>query len=212
MAPGNGDRYEDLKDRGVDTSIEDWKNNDGHILLCPSSPTVTFRQNHISQEEWITQTGNKLLKYTDRPIRMRNKPRPGNEWWGTDIKDELKGAHALVTNMSLSAIDAIKLGIPAFTDIDNIASPVSNTDISIIENPMKPNKEIIKEWIDCVVENQFTLEEIRSGVAYETLKKLTRTNSVINAESIASFIDTLNINEKIKTELKAISPSKYTGI
>jgi hypothetical protein len=73
--------------------------------------------------------------------------------------------------MSLSAIDAIKLGIPAFTDIDNIASPVSNTDISIIENPMKPNKEIIKEWIDCVVENQFTLEEIGSGVAYETLKK-----------------------------------------
>ena len=96
--------------------------------------------NNGNRINWrITRTGNTLLQYTDRPIRMRNKPRPGNEWWGTDIKDELKGAHALVTNMSLSAIDAIKMGIPTFTDTDNIASPVSNTVISSIENPLKPN-------------------------------------------------------------------------
>ncbi|MFT5791814.1 MAG: adenylosuccinate lyase, partial [Saprospiraceae bacterium] len=47
---------------------------------------------------------------------------------------------------------------------------------------------------------------------YEALKELTRTNSVINAESIASFIDTLTVNDTIKTELKAITPSNYTGI
>ena len=87
------------------------------------------------------------------------------------IKDDLKDAHALVTNMSLSAIDAIKLGIPTFTDIDNIASPVSNVDISKIEEPLKPNKEIVNEWVNCVVENQFTLDEIGSGIAYEILKR-----------------------------------------
>ena len=38
---------------------------------------------------------------------MRNKPRPNNEWWGTDIKDELKDCHCLVNNMSLAAVDAI---------------------------------------------------------------------------------------------------------
>ena len=73
--------------------------------------------------------------------------------------------------MSLSAIDAIKFGVPAFTDIDNIASPVSNTDISNIESPMKPNKQIINEWINCIVENQFTLDEIGSGIACEILKR-----------------------------------------
>jgi hypothetical protein len=102
---------------------------------------------------------------------MRNKPRPGNEWWGTDIKDELKGAHALVTNMSLSAIDAIKFGVPAFTDIDNIASPVSNTNISSIENPLKPNRHIVNEWINCVVENQFTIKEIEDGIAFKVLQE-----------------------------------------
>ena len=47
---------------------------------------------------------------------------------------------------------------------------------------------------------------------YEALKELTRTNSAINAGSIASFIDTLNVNSNIKEELKAINPSNYTGL
>jgi adenylosuccinate lyase len=47
---------------------------------------------------------------------------------------------------------------------------------------------------------------------YETLKELTRTNTKINAESIATFIDTLNVNDTIKAELKSITPSNYTGI
>jgi adenylosuccinate lyase len=47
---------------------------------------------------------------------------------------------------------------------------------------------------------------------YEALKGLTRTNTTINEASIASFIDGLQVNEKVKQELKAISPENYTGI
>ncbi len=47
---------------------------------------------------------------------------------------------------------------------------------------------------------------------YETLKQLTRTNSKVTAESIAEFIETLNVNESVKAELRALSPSTYTGI
>tara|TARA_B100000959_G_scaffold216841_1_gene228605 strand:+ start:76 stop:1419 length:1344 start_codon:yes stop_codon:yes gene_type:complete len=47
---------------------------------------------------------------------------------------------------------------------------------------------------------------------YEALKNLTRTNSVINAKEIASFIDTLDISKVVKKELKAINPSNYTGL
>ncbi|WP_136481855.1 adenylosuccinate lyase [Cognatitamlana onchidii] len=47
---------------------------------------------------------------------------------------------------------------------------------------------------------------------YEALKGLTRTNSVINQNSISSFIDTLEVSDTIKEELKRISPSNYTGI
>ena len=46
---------------------------------------------------------------------------------------------------------------------------------------------------------------------YETLKELTRTNSVVNRESIHAFIETLNISESVKEELRALTPHTYTG-
>ena len=46
---------------------------------------------------------------------------------------------------------------------------------------------------------------------YEALKELTRTNSAITAESISAFIDTLEVTDSIKDELKAITPSNYIG-
>ncbi len=47
---------------------------------------------------------------------------------------------------------------------------------------------------------------------YETLKALTRTNKHIDHESIAAFIETLDVSEAVKAELRAITPSSYTGV
>lgn len=47
---------------------------------------------------------------------------------------------------------------------------------------------------------------------YEALKALTRTNEGITEQSISSFIDTLQVSDEVKTELKAITPHNYTGI
>jgi adenylosuccinate lyase len=47
---------------------------------------------------------------------------------------------------------------------------------------------------------------------YEALKALTRTNQVITKESIREFIDTLNVSDLVKDELKAITPQNYTGL
>ncbi len=46
---------------------------------------------------------------------------------------------------------------------------------------------------------------------YETLKELTRVNSTVTAESIAAFIDTLNVSDEVKAELHRLSPHTYTG-
>jgi len=75
-----------------------------------------------------------------------------------------------------------------------------------IEDDLDKNWAVVAEAIQTILR--------REGYPnpYEALKKLTRTNSVINAESIASFIDTLDVNDTIKAELKAITPSNYTGI
>ena len=45
---------------------------------------------------------------------------------------------------------------------------------------------------------------------YEALKALTRTNDGITAESISNFIDTLQVSDAVKAELKAITPHNYT--
>ncbi len=46
---------------------------------------------------------------------------------------------------------------------------------------------------------------------YETLKALTRTNSTVTAESIAAFIDTLEVNPEVRAELHRLTPTTYTG-
>ena len=111
-----------------------------------------------------------LKKYTNREIRVRNKPRPGNQWWNTDIKDDLKDCHCLVTNMSLSAIDSIMNMVPVICTGKNVASPISSHNPKFIEKPFRPGRKTVEEWLKYVAENQFTIPEIENGTAYETLK------------------------------------------
>ena len=82
-----------------------------------------------------------IRKHTERNIRLRNKPRPHNEWWGKDIKEDLKGAHCLVTNMSLAAVDAVLNMVPVIADIaNNCAFNLSSREFKFVEKPMKPRK------------------------------------------------------------------------
>ncbi|MEP0131949.1 MAG: adenylosuccinate lyase [Eudoraea sp.] len=74
------------------------------------------------------------------------------------------------------------------------------------ENDLEDNWAVVAEAIQTILR--------REGYPnpYEALKGLTRTNERINKKSIAEFIDQLEIKEELKTELKNISPSNYTGI
>ena len=108
------------------------------------------------------------------------------------------------------------------TVLRNIGVPFAHTLIAFASLNKGIEKLVInKSAISADLENNWAVvaEAIqtilrREGYPnpYETLKELTRTNTKINAESIATFIDTLNVNDTIKAELKAITPSNYTGI
>ena len=166
-------RLEKLRRLGINADFKGWRADDRgkHILLCPSSPTVTFQMNGITQDEWIEVAKREIKKYTDREIRLRNKPRPGNEWCGKDIKNDLIDAHCLVTNMSLASVDSVLNYVPAITHKRNVASFISSRDISKIEKPMRPGRKTMEEWLKMLAENQFRLEEIEDGTAYKTLKE-----------------------------------------
>ena len=173
---GDGKRLSQLEHEGIDCQFKGWDTGKPkHILLAPSSPTVTFHVNGCSVEKWTeiaTHQINQFLKGTELeglPIKFRNKPRPGNEFWNTDIKTDLQGAHALVTNMSLSAIDAILNMTPVFAHKRNIVSFIAGQHIGKIAKPMRPGHKTVNEWLKMVVDNQFKLSEIADGTAYEML-------------------------------------------
>ncbi len=47
---------------------------------------------------------------------------------------------------------------------------------------------------------------------YETLKELTRTNERVDGQRIAEFIDSLDVSDQVKAELKSVTPHSYTGM
>ena len=162
-------------DIGYAKTVNEFKekpiNEDGYILLAPSSPTVCKFLYGVDQDRWINIAINEIKKYTDREIRFRNKPRPNNEWWNTDIKDELKDAYCLVTNMSLSTIDAVSLGVPIICDDRNICSTLGTSDFTSINNLNPIDKDQLKKLFIKMSNCQFTMREMKNGTAYKVLKK-----------------------------------------
>ena len=167
---GSVERLGILEQQGIDVKFKGWSDGD-HILLCPSSPTVTQFINDISQDEWVESVKSELRQHTDRPIKFRNKPRPGNEWWDTNIKDDLKNCHCLITNMSLAAVDAVLNQVPVLTHAHNIAYKMSINNLPNINTPYKPGRKEVEPWLNMLSHNQFTIPEIEDGTAYRILNE-----------------------------------------
>jgi adenylosuccinate lyase len=81
--------------------------------------------------------------------------------------------------------------------------------------------ELNKSAIDADLENNWAVvaEAIQTVLRkdgypnpYEALKKLTRKNEKITRETIAQFIDALDVKPEVKRKLKGITPFNYTGI
>ena len=82
----------------------------------------------------------------------------------------------------------------------------------LLLNEQKIASDLEQNWAVVAEAIQTILRREGYPNAYEALKGLTRTNAAITKESIAEFIDTLEVNNNIKKELKNITPSNYTGI
>ena len=82
----------------------------------------------------------------------------------------------------------------------------------LILNEQKLQEDLDHTWAVVAEGIQTILRREAYPNPYETLKALTRTNEGITAETIARFIDTLEVSESVKEELRAITPSTYTGI
>ena len=82
----------------------------------------------------------------------------------------------------------------------------------LILNEEKLQEDLDNTWAVVAEAIQTILRREAYPNPYETLKALTRTNEKLTAEKIHDFIETLEVSEDVKEELRAISPSTYTGI
>lgn len=102
------------------------------------------------------------------------------------------------------------IGIPLAHGMIAFASTAKGLDkllinLKTIEDDLASMWSVVAEGIQTILR--------REGYPnpYETLKQLTRVNTAVTAESIAAFIDTLEVSDAVKAELHALSPSTYTG-
>ena len=82
----------------------------------------------------------------------------------------------------------------------------------LILNEQKLQEDLDNTWAVVAEAIQTILRREAYPNPYETLKALTRTNEHMTAETIAKFIETLDVNEDVKEELRAITPANYTGL
>jgi hypothetical protein len=133
------------------------KQNRNHIVVAEPSPTYKAFHGIF---DWTEKTRNELSKYTDRTLVIRPKDSDKS------LQDDLKGAHALVTHGSISAVEAALLGYPVFVDESSAARFVGQTDLSKIESPVYPDR---KGWVASMAYSQFNEEELIDGTAWSLI-------------------------------------------
>ena len=108
------------------------------------------------------------------------------------------------------------------TVLRNVGVPMGHMVISIqstlkglrklLLNQDAINRDLDGCWAVCAEGIQTILRREAYPHPYEALKALTRTNAAITSESIADFIDGLEVSESVKAELRAITPHSYIGM
>jgi adenylosuccinate lyase len=157
------------------------------------------------------ETGSSAMPHKVNPIDFEN------------AEGNLGMANAILEYLALKLpVSRLQRDLTDSTVLRNIGVPMAHIEIALESltvglGKLLLNKAILHrdlEQCPAVVTEGIQTILRREGYPqpYEALKALARTNKEVTEESIHTFIDTLEIGEHIKAELKAISPYNYTGV
>lgn len=132
-------------------------------------------------------------------------------------------ANALFEHLSAKLpISRLQRDLTDSTVLRNIGVPIGHTIIAfhstlkglgkLLLNEPKFAEDLENNWAVVAEAIQTILRREGYPNPYEALKGLTRTNEKINKTSMANFIETLEVPESVKQEMRNITPSNYTGI
>ena len=157
------------------------------------------------------EVGSSAMPHKVNPIDFENSE--GNLGIANAIFEHLS-AKLPISRMQRDLTDSTVLrnvGVPFAHTIIAFTSTLKGLNKLLI-NKDKFYEDLENHWAVVAEAIQTILRREAYPDPYEALKGLTRTNEKITQKSMADFIDSLDVSSEIKTELKAITPSNYTGI
>ncbi|WP_336068833.1 adenylosuccinate lyase [Mesoflavibacter sp. CH_XMU1404-2] len=157
------------------------------------------------------EVGSSAMPHKVNPIDFENSE--GNLGIANAIFEHLS-AKLPISRLQRDLTDSTVLrnvGVPFGHTLIGFASTLKGLG-KLLLNEVKFANDLENNWAVVAEAIQTILRREGYPNPYEALKGLTRTNETINQNSISNFIDTLDVNDSIKNELKAITPSNYTGI
>ncbi len=183
-----------------------------NILIDLSRDIWTYvSMDYFKQSIKKGEVGSSAMPHKVNPIDFENAE--GNLGMGNAIYEFLSGK---------LPISRLQRDLTDSTVLRNIGVPFSHNLIAfsslnkglgkLVLNEEKLLKDLDNNWAVCAEAIQTILRRESYPNPYEALKDLTRTNSVINKESLSEFISGLEVSNEIKEELRQISPFNYTGI
>lgn len=157
------------------------------------------------------EVGSSAMPHKVNPIDFENSE--GNLGIANAIFEHLSGKLP-ISRMQRDLTDSTVLrnvGVPFGHTLIGFASTLKGLN-KLLLNADKFEQDLENNWAVVAEAIQTILRREGYPNPYEALKGLTRTNEKINQKSIANFIDSLEVSDDIKAELKVITPSNYTGI
>lgn len=166
---------------------------------------------YFKQKIKAGEVGSSAMPHKVNPIDFENSE--GN----------LGMANAILTHLATKLpISRLQRDLTDSTVLRNVGVPMAHVEIAFKSLTKGLGKLLLNEkalyrdldncWAVVAEGIQTILRREGYPKPYEALKALTRTNEGITAESISNFIDTLQVSDAVKAELKAITPHNYTGI
>ena len=166
---------------------------------------------YFKQQIKAGEVGSSAMPHKVNPIDFENSE--GN----------LGIANALLEHLSVKLpISRLQRDLTDSTVLRNVGVPFGHILIALQSTLKGLNKLLLNEdkirqdlqdhWAVVAEAIQTILRREGYPNPYEALKALTRTNTAITAETISNFIDTLEVSEDVKAELKVITPENYTGV
>lgn len=180
------------------------------IDLCRDIWTY-ISMDYFKQKIKAGEVGSSAMPHKVNPIDFENAE--GNLGIANSIFQHLS---------SKLPISRLQRDLTDSTVLRNVGVPLAHTFIALksilkgldklLLNESKIAEDLENNWLVVAEAIQTILRREAYPNPYEALRDLTRTNNKIGAAELAAFIDTLDVSDEVKKELKAISPSNYTGI